>query len=171
MQGEADYICVGNDITNVEAVRSTLRSQFDHNLVTNFSNQEQVFDYSFSHLGLGEEPSVDHPVVLTEAVCNPSYCRSLMSELLFEAYAVPAVSYGVDSLFSAYCHFSSRGLPTRDALVVSSGFQSTHVLPLVDGMFDAKHCKRYIHTYIHVHMYMYVYVCTSTCVYFYTHFL
>jgi actin-related protein 5 len=52
-----------------------LRNQFDRNLVFNFGHQEQIFDYAFSHLGLGEEASVEHPVVVTEPVCNPTYCR------------------------------------------------------------------------------------------------
>ena len=80
MQGEGDGTCIGNDITHIEAVRSSLRNQFDRNLVFNFGHQEQIFDYAFSHLGLGEELSVEHPVVVTEPVCNPSYCRQEFSE-------------------------------------------------------------------------------------------
>ena len=81
VQGESDYLCVGNDITHVEAVRSTLKTQFDRNVVVNFSSQEQVLDYAFSHLGLGgescdKEGRVPHPVVMTEPVCNPIYSRS-----------------------------------------------------------------------------------------------
>ena len=75
IQGESDYTCIGNDITNVEAVRSSLKSQFDRNLVSNFAYQEQIFDYCFSHLGLGSERRVNHPVVVTEPVCTPGYCR------------------------------------------------------------------------------------------------
>lgn len=89
---------MGNDITNVEAVRSTLKNQFDKNVVVNFSvqvsqwtlvawphlllfrtfcsSQEQLLDHSFFLLGLGDEKSVRHPVVMTEPVCNPTYCRS-----------------------------------------------------------------------------------------------
>ena len=37
--------------------------------------QEQVFDHIFSHLGINTPGSVNHPVVLTEPVCNPNYCR------------------------------------------------------------------------------------------------
>ncbi len=73
-------MCVGNDITHVEAVRSTLKTQFDRNVVVNFSSQEQVLDYTFSHLGLGaesgdQEGCVPHPVFMTEPVCNPIYSR------------------------------------------------------------------------------------------------
>lgn len=75
MQGEADCVCIGNDITSVEAVRSTLKNQFDRNVVTNFSYQEQILDHTFSHLGLGADTSVPHAVVMTEPVCNPVYSR------------------------------------------------------------------------------------------------
>ena len=75
LQGESDYTCIGNDITNVEAVRSSLKSQFDRNVVSNFLSQEQILDYGFSHLGLGNETAIAHPAVVTEPVCNPSYCR------------------------------------------------------------------------------------------------
>ena len=65
-----------------------------------------------------------------------------MSELLFEAYSVPAVAYGVDALFSAYHSYAKKGNPLCDALIVSSGHQATHILPVLDGKFDARHCKR-----------------------------
>ena len=126
----------------MEAVRSSLRNQFDRNIVVNFACQEQILDYAFSHLGLFEESSIDHHVVMTEPVCNPSYCRSTMSELLFEGYGVPGVSYGVDGLFGAYHHAHERGMALADAIVISSGHQATHIMPVLDGKFDAKNCKR-----------------------------
>ena len=67
-----------------------------------------------------------------------------MSELLFESYEVPAVAYGVDALFSAYHHFTGKGLPLQDTLVVSSGHQATHIMPVLNGRLDARHCKRYV---------------------------
>lgn len=53
-----------------------------------------------------------------------------MSELLFEGYNVPSVSYGVDSLFSFY---NNNPTSTADGLVVSSGTSSTHVIPMLNG--------------------------------------
>ncbi|GFR82475.1 actin-related protein 5-like, partial [Elysia marginata] len=73
-QNEVETL-IGNDITNVEVVKWVLRSQFDRNIVTLFDIQEQVFDYVFSHLGINTEGSVNHPIVLTEALCNPNYNR------------------------------------------------------------------------------------------------
>jgi actin-related protein len=66
---------VGNDITNVEAVRFQLKTQFDRNVVTHFEAQEQVFDYMFTRLGIDTEGHVNHPIVMTEAFLNPNYSR------------------------------------------------------------------------------------------------
>ena len=75
-----------------------------------------------------------------------------MTELLFEGYGVPSLAYGIDALFSAHHHWSHRGVQLRDALVVSSGHQTTHIIPLLDGRVDAGHCKRFV--------YLHVYTCT-----------
>ena len=40
-----------------------------------FHLQEAVFDYMFTHLGVDTDGCVDHPMVLTEAMLNPSCCR------------------------------------------------------------------------------------------------
>lgn len=53
-----------------------------------------------------------------------------MSELLFECYAVPGISYGVDSLFSY--HFSQSN-PSPNALIVSLGYQTCHVIPVLEN--------------------------------------
>lgn len=68
-------IQIGNDIVNIEAMRYQLRTQFDRNVVTHYHNQEQMFDYIFSHLSIDGDGSVPHPIVLTECFANPNYCR------------------------------------------------------------------------------------------------
>lgn len=70
---------VGNDITNIEAVRFQLKTQFDRNVVTHFEAQEQVFDYMFTHLGIDTEGHINHPIVMTEAFLNPNYSRHCKS--------------------------------------------------------------------------------------------
>ncbi|XP_067058147.1 actin-related protein 5-like [Acropora muricata] len=131
---------VGNDIGNLEMVRWALRSQFDRDVVTHYECQEQVFDHVFSHLGINTPGRVNHPIVLTEPVCNPNYCRQAMSELLFECYNVPSVAYGIDSLFSLYNNIPNSDKTT--ALIVSSSCNVSHVLPVVKGRLDASNCKR-----------------------------
>ncbi|KAM8830150.1 actin-related protein 5 [Synchiropus picturatus] len=134
---------IGNDIANLEPLRWLLKSQFDRNVVVNFEIQELIFDYVFSHLGISSEGSVDHPIVLTEATCNPLHCRQMMSELLFECYHVPHVSYGVDALYSFYHNNALRNLPPpHTGIVLSSGYNCSHILPVINSRLDAVNCKR-----------------------------
>ena len=66
-----------------------------------------------------------------------------MSELLFEAYDVPAVAYGVDALFGAHRgSLEQCGRALEEGLVVSCGHCTSHVLPVLHGQLDATHCKR-----------------------------
>uniref|UniRef100_A0A8D8THR6 Actin-related protein 5 n=1 Tax=Cacopsylla melanoneura TaxID=428564 RepID=A0A8D8THR6_9HEMI len=129
---------VGNDISNIEAVRFQLKTQFDKNVVTHYEIQEQIFDYVFSHLSINTEGCVNHPIVLTEPFLNPNYSRSLMSELLFECYQVPHVCYGIDSLFS----YQYNGWEGQSSVIISCGYQCTHVIPVINGCIDASKAKR-----------------------------
>ncbi|XP_052220577.1 actin-related protein 5-like isoform X2 [Dreissena polymorpha] len=131
---------IGNDITSFEQLRLLMRSQFDRNIVTQYDVQEQIFDYMFSNLGVNTDGEVPHPVLLTEAVANPNFCRQQMSELLFECYQVPKVCYGIDSLFSLYKNHPNPS--SADAMVVDCGYQTTHLLPVLGGRLDLQHCRR-----------------------------
>ncbi|XP_057385765.1 actin-related protein 5 isoform X1 [Balaenoptera acutorostrata] len=131
---------VGNALGSLEPLRWMLRSPFDRNVPVNLELQELLLDYSFQHLGVSSQGCVDHPIVLTEAVCNPLYSRQMMSELLFECYGIPTVAYGIDSLFSFY-HNNPKNL-ISSGLIISSGYQCTHILPILEGRLDAKNCKR-----------------------------
>ncbi|XP_037540235.1 actin-related protein 5 isoform X2 [Nematolebias whitei] len=134
---------IGNDIPNLEPLRWLLKSQFDRNVVVNFEIQELILDYVFTHLGINSEGCVEHPILMTEAPCNPLHCRQMMSELLFECYRVPFVSYGVDGLYSFYHNNIQRSLqPPHTGIVLSSGYHCSHILPVINGRLDALNCKR-----------------------------
>lgn len=60
-----------------------------------------------------------------------------MSELLFEAYNIPSLAYGVDCLFSY--QYNKCG---QDGLIISIGYQTIHVVPVLDGQADIKNAKR-----------------------------
>ena len=64
-----------------------------------------------------------------------------MSELLFECYRVPSVSYGLDSIFSYY--YNTKALPLQDTLILSSGNKSTYYLPILSGRSHGPSIKRY----------------------------
>lgn len=99
-KGKPSELLVANDILNLEAVRFSLKTPFDRNIVTQFETQETLLDYGFAHLGV--EDLQTHPVVITEALGNPNASRGCMSELLFEAYGIPKICYGIDAMFSSY---------------------------------------------------------------------
>lgn len=61
-----------------------------------------------------------------------------MSELLFECYQVPAVCYGIDSIFS----FSLNNSPNGTGLIISIGYTTTHVIPFIDGRHVADKIRR-----------------------------
>lgn len=62
-----------------------------------------------------------------------------MSELLFECYQVPSICYGVDSLFSYYKNMDGG---MRDGLVVSFGYHSTTVIPVLNGSMVVDKARR-----------------------------
>ncbi|KAL6575697.1 Actin-related protein 5 [Orobanche hederae] len=75
---------------------------------------------------------INHPVLITECACNPVQSRSKMAELLFESYGVPSVAFGVDAAFS-YMHNQQSGVCSNDCLVICSGFNTSHVIPFLNG--------------------------------------
>ncbi|KAI6656988.1 Actin-related protein 5 [Oopsacas minuta] len=138
-----NVVIVGNEIVNMESMRSYLKSQFERDIVMNFDVQEHVFDYLFSHMGVDAD-SVQVPVLLTETLCNPPTSRVNMTQLLFECYRVPKVAYGIDCLFSyRYNHQKIPSLADcQDCFIINSGTYSTHVIPILDGKMDLSHTKR-----------------------------
>lgn len=77
---DGDFVIVGDPLLETET-RVKIRSPFEKNCVTNLDLMENVLDYSFSKLGI--ENQVNHPVLITEPVCNPNYCRARMSSKLW----------------------------------------------------------------------------------------
>lgn len=53
-----------------------------------------------------------------------------MSELLFECYNIPSISYGVDCLHS---YHYAQVKPKVNALLVSFGYHTTHVIPIINN--------------------------------------
>ncbi|RVD85314.1 uncharacterized protein DFL_003639 [Arthrobotrys flagrans] len=121
------FTLVGNDACADSNSRTAAKNAFDVNIVSNFDVMENILDYSFLKLGIDDEDGIGHPVVMTEALCNPTYSRKTMSELLFEAYNAPSVTYGLDSLFSYHYNGGTTGL------VLSSSHTTTHLIPVMNG--------------------------------------
>lgn len=129
------YQLVGEDTLVDQLARASTRSPYDTTVITNWDAMEGVLDYIFLKLGLGTHDSIN-PIVLTESVCNFPSSRRLMSELLFECYSAPSIVYGIDSLFSFYHNGG------KDGIVIGSGHQTTHVIPVVRGSGQVNNTKR-----------------------------
>ncbi|KAF7311013.1 hypothetical protein HMN09_00644700 [Mycena chlorophos] len=82
--------------------------------------------------------TVDHLIIMSERLCSPMYSRSMTSELLFEQYRAPSVTYCVDSVMSFY---QNHG-PNNDGLVLSFNTASTSVIPVLAGKGILSHAKR-----------------------------
>ncbi|KAI0509814.1 hypothetical protein KFK09_010411 [Dendrobium nobile] len=108
-----------------DCTRSSYRSAFDSNVVYQF----EIMEY------------VDHPILMTECICNPISSRSKMAELLFETYGVPSLAFGVDAAF-AYKFNQQHGICSEDGLAICSGFATSHVIPFVEGEPVLEACCR-----------------------------
>lgn len=130
--------------------------------------KETALDYTFHHLSplsrslaQGALP----PITMTERLASPLYSRSMTSELLFEAYRAPSVTYGVDSLFafegiqarrkgsllplSAAAAGKKKGGAFKESagkgesgLVINMGHMSTTLVPVLDGTAQMNRAKR-----------------------------
>ncbi|XP_020577704.1 actin-related protein 5 [Phalaenopsis equestris] len=123
-----------------DCTRSSYRSAFDSNVVYQFEIMEYVLDYGFERLGV-EGSQVDHPVLMTECICNPISSRSKMAELLFETYGVPSIAFGVDAAFG-YKFNQQHGICWEDGLAIYSGFATSHIIPFVGGEPVSEACCR-----------------------------
>lgn len=137
----SQQVCIVGDNVNFDSTtRGSLRSAFENGVMVNSEITEYVLDYIFHKLGINTS-SVDHPLVITEPLCNPPHCRKLLSELAFECYRVPSISYGIDSLFSFYRNGYLRS-GIKDGIVVSAGNYNTTVIPVLNGVARIPLSKR-----------------------------
>ncbi|KAJ1956604.1 Nuclear actin-protein involved in chromatin remodeling, partial [Dipsacomyces acuminosporus] len=120
--GSGTLLLVGDDVHIDPMAKSSIRSGFDGGVLTNFDVMENVLDYIFTVLGCVDE-RVNQPIVMTETVCTPYTSRKQTSELLFECYNVPSVTYGIDA---AWSYYKNTGTFNSDGLVIGSGNVASH---------------------------------------------
>ncbi|KAK6135871.1 hypothetical protein DH2020_030358 [Rehmannia glutinosa] len=111
-----------------DCTRSGPRSAFDGNVVYQF----EIMEYAQLEISVMFGILINHPVLITECACNPVQSRSKIAELLFESYGVPSVAFGVDAAFS-YKYNQQFGICSKDGLAICSGFNTSHVIPFLNG--------------------------------------
>ncbi|GLB36675.1 putative actin family protein [Lyophyllum shimeji] len=133
----------GEGVEVESGAKAQARTPWEGDVLLNFDALENALDYAFVNLGI-DTPSVDHPVLMTERLASPLHSRSLTSELMFEQYSVPSLTYCVDGVMSFYQNNwnASQGPFTSDGLVLSFNTASTSVIPVLNGKGIMSHAKR-----------------------------
>ncbi|KAI9760128.1 MAG: hypothetical protein M4579_001848 [Chaenotheca gracillima] len=130
---------VGNDAYTDATTRGQIKNAFEAGtgIVSNWDVMEGILDYIFLKLGVdGADGGVGRNIVLTEQVANLGYSRKTMSEIIFECYSAPSLTYGIDSLFSYDYNNGNTGL------VISSSHSSTHLIPVFNKKPLLSHATR-----------------------------
>lgn len=121
------YTLIGNDACLDPLAFAQSKSPFDGPLISNWDIYEHILDYSFAKLRVGSQGMVDNPIVMSEILGVPPVQRKTMTELMFEGYGVPSLTYGIDALF-AYHGASEQ--PQRAGISIHSGNEATYIIPV-----------------------------------------
>ncbi|KAF8525246.1 chromatin remodeling complex subunit [Hysterangium stoloniferum] len=133
----------GDGVEAESGAKAQARTPWENDVLLNFDALENALDYVFLNLGIDTE-TVSHPVIMSERLATPSHSRGLTSELMFEQYSVPSLTYCVDSLMSLYQnkHQGRRRAYSADGLVISLNTASTSVIPVLNGRGILSRAKR-----------------------------
>ena len=135
---------VGNNIFEYEQGKINKKSPFEKNIIAHFNTQEHILDHIFSNLNITDN-NINHPILITEPVCNLSFSRKCMTELMFELYGVPSLAYGIDMLYSYYYNNYDKikkDMGLGNCLIISSSNQVTHIVPIIENKIDIKKTRR-----------------------------
>ncbi|KAJ8482260.1 hypothetical protein ONZ45_g15010 [Pleurotus djamor] len=129
----------GDAIDAESGARSQAKIPWEGDVLLNFDALENAMDYAFIKLKLDTQ-TVEHPILMTERLSSPLHSRALTSELMFEQYRVPSLTYCVDAVMSFY--YNNNGSTSADGLAISFNTASTSVIPILSGRGIMSKAKR-----------------------------
>ena len=96
----------------------------NHGLVVNWDDMENVWKSLFTSLSVSPD---EYPVLLTEVPFNPKANREKMTQMMFEAFNVPAMYSSIGAVLALYATGDTTGV------VLDSGEDVTFAVPVFDG--------------------------------------
>jgi actin len=103
----------------------TLKHPIEHGMVVDWDAMEKIWRHTFDN-ELRVSPR-ECPVLLTERPLNPRADREKMTQIMFEAFGVPAMYVAVQAVLSLYASGTTTGI------VLDSGDGATHAVPVYEG--------------------------------------
>lgn len=73
---------------------------------------------------------IDHPILITECVCNPSQSRSKMAELLFDTYGVPSIGRDLIQTIKS-SHMYPDDQPSVLRVIITRSWFTTSLLSII----------------------------------------
>lgn len=114
-------IYIGNDAYSKAGV-IILRYPIEHGIVKNWDDMEKIWHHTFEK-ELKIDPA-EHPVLITEAMRNPTSNREKMIQIFFETFNVPSFYIGPQA------HLSLIGSGRITGIVCDIGEGVTQIVPI-----------------------------------------
>jgi len=102
-----------------------LKYPVENGIINSWDDMEKIWNHCFyNELRISPE---EHPVLLTEAPCNPKSNREKMVQMMFEHFSVPATFVQIQAILSLYSSGRTTGI------VMDSGDGVSHTVPIYEG--------------------------------------